>query len=42
MVSHRSQKTYDMEATLNRQAPAMKPDFKKKKNEALIVDDRGR
>ena len=43
MVSQRSQKTYDIEASLNRQAPAnMKPDFKKKKNQALVVDDKGK
>lgn len=42
MVSQRSQKTYDMQAALNKQAPAMQPDFKKKKNEALVVDDKGK
>jgi len=45
MVSQRSQKTYDMEAALkDKEAPPQsnQPDFKKKKNEALVVDDRGK
>lgn len=41
MVSQRSQKTYDIEASLNKDASNMKPDFKKKKNEALMIEDKG-
>ena len=41
-VSHRSQKTYDMQAALAKEAPAAQPDFKKKKNEALVVNDKGK
>jgi hypothetical protein len=44
MISQRSQKTFDVEASvLNaKDASVVQPDFKKKKNEALQVDDKGK
>jgi hypothetical protein len=31
-----------MQAALAKEAPAAQPDFKKKKNEALVVGDKGK
>lgn len=44
MISQRSQKTFDVEASVlnGKDASVVQPDFKKKKNEALQVDDKGK